>query len=55
MLEKVQDFKNGRTDIHNYDRTSQPSTPRTNMNAARVEELFQENGRVTIRDILATL
>jgi histone-lysine N-methyltransferase SETMAR len=49
------EFENSRTNIHNDDRTDRPSTSRTDVNAARVEELILENRRVTIRDLSAAL
>ena len=40
-------FENGQMDIHNHDCTARPSTSRTKVYAARVEEIVDENGRGT--------
>ena len=47
------DFQNGWTDIHagGDECTGRPSTSRTNINAALVQEMILENRRVTIRDL----
>ena len=41
------EFENGRTEIHDVDRTGRLATSRINVNAACVEELILENRRVT--------
>jgi hypothetical protein len=53
MSENGAVFENGQMDILNHDCTARPSTSRTKVYAARVEELVDENGQGTTGDLSA--
>jgi len=53
MSENDAQFENVQMDIHNHDSTARPTTSRTKVYAARVEEMVDENRQGTTGDLSA--